>query len=351
MDQTILKSLLDAMPLPALLIARNRRISSSNNRALELIGHEMSGRHFTTALRQPAILEAIESCFSDGGQKKARYLSTEGAQDTVYVVYCRNVDIGAEDGVLVSFEDITHLEQADQIRRDFVANVSHELRTPLTSILGFIETLAGPASDDAKVTARFLNIMHKETRRMERLVNDLLSLGRVEAQERVRPNDVVDIEKCVELALSTLDTLIEDGQINLIREFTGNAMQVLGDEDQLQQVFINLVENAVKYGGKRRKIYISVAPLNYEPVLAGSAICISVRDEGPGIEQVHIPRLTERFYRVDTHRSREMGGTGLGLAIAKHVLNRHRGVLQIESAVGKGSEFRVKLPVGKMNGE
>ena len=344
MDQIILKSLLDAMPLPALLIAHNKKISSSNNRALALIGYEISGRHFTTALRQPAILEAIESCLRDGRQREARYLSTEGSQDTTYVVSCRHVNMGAEDGVLVCFEDITHLEQAGQIRRDFVANVSHELRTPLTSILAFIETLAGSARNDPKVTARFLNIMHIETRRMERLVNDLLSLSSVEAQERIRPSDTVDIEQCVELALNTLETLIEDGKITIIREFTDNPIHVVGDGDQLQQVFINLIENAIKYGGKHKKIHISISRLNSESLLIGSAICISIRDEGPGISQVHIPRLTERFYRIDTHRSREMGGTGLGLAIAKHVLNRHRGVLQIESTVGKGSEFRVKLP-------
>ncbi|MAN98569.1 MAG: two-component sensor histidine kinase, partial [Roseovarius sp.] len=241
------------------------------------------------------------------------------------------------------FEDLTEREHAAQMRRDFVANVSHELRTPLTALMGFIETLQGPARHDQAAIDRFLGIMQSEAARMERLVRDLLSLSRVESEERVRPRDEVNLSQVIGSVLHALRPLARDRACDISFE-APEGMVVRGNDDQLQQVFTNLVENAIKYGGKGNRITITLERTPRDATLRAPAIVARVRDQGPGIDPLHIPRLTERFYRVDTHRSREMGGTGLGLAIVKHIVNRHRGRLRISSAPGEGSEFSVILP-------
>ncbi len=305
----------------------------------------MVGRHYMTILRQPTMLDGIEACLRDGKPHDSHYLGSDGAQDTTFVTRCTGVETAQGAGVLVSFEDITNLQQASQMRRDFVANVSHELRSPLTALMGFIETLRGPARDDKDANDRFLNIMQDEAARMERLVRDLLSLSRVEAQERVRPQTRVDLGEMVQSVIHTLMPLARETKVtlNFITPEDG-ALVVPSDPDQLRQVLTNLVENAIKYGGPERAVTIMLETSDNDPLARGPAAQLTVQDEGPGFEAVHIPRLTERFYRVDNHRSREMGGTGLGLAIVKHILNRHRGRLRITSEVGKGSEFRVILP-------
>jgi len=337
-------AILEAIPLPAVLIAPGGRVLGGNGRAGALLGEGLVGRHFITALRQPAILDAIETCLGDATTTRARYLAREGAQDTAFDVTCSWIESDAMRGALVAFEDVTHLEQAGQMRRDFVANVSHELRTPLTALLGFIETLRGPAREDVAARERFLATMHQEAQRMERLVRDLLSLSRVESQERQRPTEPVDLTACLRAALQALAPVAEEARVSLDVDLPDEPVLVPGDGDQLQQVVINLVENAIKYGGADKTVHLSLEMCEHEPSLRGPAAILSVRDEGAGIDPVHIPRLTERFYRVDNHRSRQMGGTGLGLAIVKHVVGRHRGRLRIESARGEGSRFRVILP-------
>jgi two-component system phosphate regulon sensor histidine kinase PhoR len=245
--------------------------------------------------------------------------------------------------VLLCFEDLSEKEQASQMRRDFVANVSHELRTPLTALMGFIETLQGPARRDDVAIDRFLGIMQSEAARMERLVRDLLSLSRVESEERVRAPDPVDLGRIIGSVLHTLRPLAKVCGCEIMFD-TPEGVRVAGNSDQLQQVFTNLIENAIKYGGKGNAITITLDPSPPETTLRVPAVLVRVADQGPGIDPLHIPRLTERFYRVDTHRSREMGGTGLGLAIVKHIINRHRGRLRIESTPGQGSVFTVILP-------
>ncbi|MFP4274258.1 MAG: ATP-binding protein [Paracoccaceae bacterium] len=349
MSQTVVSSLVDAMPLPALVIGTNERIEAANAPAQALLGTGIEGRHFITALRQPALLDSIESCLRDGLTRKADFLTSENAQDLTYRVSCAPVTTreGAlrGRGVLVAFEDVTHLEKAGRMRRDFVANVSHELRTPLTALLGFIETLKGAARHDPAAQLRFLGIMEAEAARMNRLVGDLLSLSRVEADERVRPTDRVDLNALLQSTLSGLMPLAQDAGVQVSLDLPGEAAVVPGDPDQLRQVFTNLAENAIKYGGRGCEVAIALSAPAYEPRLRGQGVEITVSDTGPGIDEIHIPRLTERFYRVDSHRSREMGGTGLGLAIVKHIVNRHRGRLRIDSAPGQGSRFRVILPV------
>jgi len=343
-----LASLLQAIPLPAILIGPDERIIAANQAAADLLGvgqgNGMVGRHFMTILRQPNMLDGIEACLRDGESHDSHYLGNDGANDTTFVTRCSGVETAQGAGVLVSFEDISNLQQASQMRRDFVANVSHELRSPLTALMGFIETLRGPARDDKEAKDRFLNIMQDEAARMERLVRDLLSLSRVEAQERVRPQTIVDLSELVQSVIHTLTPQADEAQVTLITSGTDAPLVVPGDPDQLRQVLTNLVENAIKYGEPEQSVEISLATSQDDPLMLGPAAQLTVRDEGPGFEIVHISRLTERFYRVDNHRSREMGGTGLGLAIVKHILNRHRGRLRITSEVGKGSEFRVFLP-------
>lgn len=344
MSTDAISSVLDALPLPAILIGRGERVLGANGPALRLLGEGLVGRHFITALRQPAILDAIEGSLKERIKRKTRYLSSDGAQDTAFTVTCSPVETEAGQGVLVCFEDVTHLEQARQMRRDFVANVSHELRSPLTSLLGFIETLQGPALGDAPASQRFLSIMASEAGRMERLVHDLLSLSRVEEQMRVRPVEPVNLSDIAISVVHMLKSVANDENVTLVAELPDAPIVVPGDSDQLQQVLTNLVENAIKYGGRDRQVFISIALTDQEPALRGPAAVISVRDQGQGIDQVHIPRLTERFYRVDNHRSREVGGTGLGLAIVKHIIGRHRGRLRIDSTMNEGTEFRVILP-------
>ena len=344
------QTLLDALPLAALLVGHDERISALNAPARVLLGESLAGQHYITALRQPDLLDAIERCGNRRIEGHVRYLARgEGERDTTYQAHCAWLDLHGIEGVLVTFEDLSHLEHAGQMRRDFVANVSHELRTPLTSLLGFIETLRGAARDDPAARARFLDIMESEATRMERLVHDLLSLSRVEAQERVRPTEEVDLAVLSRSVLHSLAALASDSgvEIRLDLPATGAAaLSVPGDEDQLRQVLTNLVENALKYGGAGGAVTVSLRLAEREPALRGPAVIVEVADLGAGIDPIHIPRLTERFYRVDSHRSRQVGGTGLGLAIVKHIVNRHRGRFRIESTPGKGSRFTVILPQG-----
>lgn len=343
--ESALASLVDALPLPAVLIGADARISIANAGASEFLGANLKGRHYMTVLRQPDMLDAIETCVQSGAPSDTRYLGNDGTNDTTYQVCLAAVDTGGGRGVLVSFKDITHLEQASQIRRDFVANVSHELRSPLTALLGFIETLRGPARNDPVASERFLGIMQTEADRMERLVRDLLSLSRVEAEQRVRPSTSVDLAGLAQSVGHAITPLARQNDVTLSLDLPDAPLIVPGDTDQLRQVLTNLIENAIKYGGRGKSVTVVLERSDHEPLLRMPAAILSVRDQGPGFDSVHIPRLTERFYRVDNHRSREMGGTGLGLAIVKHILNRHRGRLRISSTVGEGSEFKVILPL------
>lgn len=345
MTQELIEGFLEAIPLPAVLVDQTERFIGANAAGTTLLGQQLKGRHFATVLRQPNVTTAIEASLRDKAARTARHLSNDGAQDTTFEVSLRYVPgIGAVNGgaVLLCFADVTEREQAGQMRRDFVANVSHELRTPLTALMGFIETLRGAARDDAAARDRFLAIMEGEASRMNRLVGDLLSLNRVESEERMRPKEQVDLRAHLQSTLKTMLPLAEAGDVTLRLEAPEDPVFVTGDADQLQQVFTNLIENAIKYGGKEVRVILT--PMERDPALRAPAARVQVIDNGPGIDPVHLPRLTERFYRADSHRSRELGGTGLGLAIVKHIINRHRGRLRVESDLGAGATFTVILP-------
>jgi two-component system phosphate regulon sensor histidine kinase PhoR len=340
------EAIISAVPLPIVLIGADERVAALNPAASVLLGPGAVGRHHMTVLRAPALIDCVEMALKSGRTAEARHLATapEG-HETVWRVRAEPIPATSGAGVLVSFEDRTDFEVAGQMRRDFVANVSHELKTPLTALMGFIETLRGAARDDANARERFLAIMEREAGRMNRLVSDLLSLNRVESEERVRPTTLIDLRALLASVFSALRQMAEDRGVAL--ELTGHEGEliVLGDADQLTQVFSNLVENALKYGASGKLVTVKLVHEARELAFRAPGVRIEVIDRGEGFDPVHIPRMTERFYRIDTHRSREEGGTGLGLAIVKHIVNRHRGRFRIESAPGQGSRFTVILPL------
>jgi two-component system phosphate regulon sensor histidine kinase PhoR len=238
------------------------------------------------------------------------------------------------------FHDLTPLHRVEEMRSDFVANASHELRTPLAALSGFIDTLLGPARADAAARERFLAIMKTQAARMARLIDDLLSLSRIELIEHVHPDTPVDLVPIVRQVVDGLQTLATDRNVEITLALPDKPALVPGDRDELTRVFENLIENALKYGASGKKVDVGFSTSGRE-----SEILVTIRDYGPGIAAEHIPRLTERFYRVDVTQSRAEGGTGLGLALVKHILNRHRGRLTIESEFGRGATFNVRLPL------
>jgi len=347
MSEALINEFVQAVPLPAVMIDQSERLIGANTAACALFGQNIVGRHFATLLRQPQLIDAIEKSLDAKEAVETRYLSSSGGQDTTFIVHCRYVGgVGAVAGgaVLICFRDVTDMEQANQMRRDFVANVSHELRTPLTALMGFIETLRGPARDDAAARERFLEIMEGEAGRMNRLVGDLLSLNRVETEERMRPRAELDLTAQIQSTLHSIRPLAQDAGVQMDLRAPENPVPIMGDADQLQQVFTNLIENAIKYGGSGGKVDVVVTEFDRDVAMRGPSVQVQVIDYGPGIDAVHLPRLTERFYRADSHRSRALGGTGLGLAIVKHIVNRHRGRMRVESELGQGTVFTVTLP-------
>jgi two-component system phosphate regulon sensor histidine kinase PhoR len=248
-------------------------------------------------------------------------------------------------GVLAVLSDRTRERAVERTRADFVANASHELRTPLASLIGFIDTLRGPAADDPPAQARFLDIMAEQAARMNRLIDDLLSLSRIEITEHQAPADDLDIEELTGRILAGFELRIRQRGMRLDYWPEPGLPRVLGDTDQFEQVVQNLVDNALKYGREGGAIRVKItpaAPGGKYPARRG--LVLSVADDGQGIPREHLARLTERFYRVDAGRSRAVGGTGLGLAIVKHIVNRHRGMLLIESEAGLGANFSIWLP-------
>ncbi|SDJ73434.1 ATP-binding protein [Aliiruegeria lutimaris] len=341
------EDILAAIPMPLLLVGPDERIRAMNPAAVRLFSGSATGRHVVTVLRQPALLQVVERALRSGETGDGRYVDKNLAREATYKVRAAPVQDSDGNCVLLSFEDITDLEQAGEMRRDFVANVSHELKTPLTALLGFIETLRGAARNDPEVRERFLSIMEREAQRMNRLVSDLLSLSRVESAERQQPTDPVNIKALVDSTILSLESVASAENVRLITQRLDNGTEdliVRGDRDQLQQVLTNLIENGIKYGRNGGTVQVLLSYSARELAFRGPGVQIKVVDDGAGFDPIHIPRLTERFYRVDNHRSREMGGTGLGLAIAKHIVNRHRGRFRIETEPGKGASFTVLLP-------
>ena len=352
--------MLDGIPVPLIVVDGQSRTIGANVTAEALFGKNLLNRPFVTIIRHPAVVASVEwvldpEHFPAPTPDPALPIPVEGGATMRVQLQADRRDILAEitvapmpaqfgKGATIAVMDLSVAEEAEQMRRDFVANVSHELKTPLTAMIGFIDTLRGPARNDEKARDRFLDIMEREANRMNRLVGDLLSLSRVQSDERRRPTTDIDLTKLLRGVAATLAPVAEAAGVTV--ELTGfvDGQRVPGDPDQLIQVFQNLMENAIKYGGSGGYLGVRMHHITYEPLLRGPGWAVDIIDRGDGIDGMHLPRLTERFYRVDTHRSRAQGGTGLGLAIVKHIINRHRGRLRIQSNRGKGSVFTVILP-------
>jgi two-component system phosphate regulon sensor histidine kinase PhoR len=340
------QALLDRLPDAVILLNGAREIVAVNAPARDTLGIELVGRDLALSLRHPEVLAAVEAVLSEGFSV-TQEVSLPVPVPRTFTLHAADLpayeDPRAPRVVLV-LRDETRAKRAEQSRADFVANASHELRSPLAALIGFIETLRGPASDDGAARDRFLGIMQTEAQRMARLVEDLMSLSRVEINEHVPPRDRVDLREVLSAVAETLAVRAERRQMKIAVDLPDHLPEVIGEMDQLTQVFHNLVDNAVKYGRAGTPIRIVARAVDRLPGAQIPGVTVAVVDEGEGIESIHLPRLTERFYRSDKGRSRRLGGTGLGLAIVKHIVNRHRGRLTIESTVGKGSTFTVFLP-------
>ncbi len=339
-----LRAVVAGLPDPVVALNRDGRVLALNERARALAPALRQGEPVAFALRMPELIEAIGRAAAEGEEQRVVYserVPIDRWFETIVMPVKRELNTGKPDLLLMTFHDLTPLRRVEEMRADFVANASHELRTPLAALLGFIETLQGSARDDAKARQRFLAIMQEQARRMARLIDDLLSLSRIELNAHRRPDTPVDLVPIVRQVVDGLETLARDRGVTVHID-GANALSVLGDHDELVRIFENLIENALKYGAAGRRVDIKIAP--GESADGVPEAQVSVRDYGPGIAPEHLPRLTERFYRVDVTESRAQGGTGLGLALVKHILNRHRGRLTIDSAPGEGATFAIHLP-------
>ena len=341
MSESICSALIASLAQPVLLVGEDGFVQAANPAATELFGARIRGAQIRAFLRQPELAAMLEQVFGAQGEGSASFVSNGPIRETVWRVVGRRSAAGM---IVLSFNDISDIEAAEAQRRDFVANVSHELRSPLTVLAGFIETLQGPAGEDPETRADFLNIMSEQAARMSGLVADLLSLSRVEAVEKVRPRTPVAIDQVLKATLAALRPQLDAAQIKLDYHVPDDMPEIPGDYDQLVQVFHNLVENGLKYGASGGRLEITARLLDQMPGFDGAALRVTIRDFGEGIDPIYIPRLTERFYRVDKARSRDSGGTGLGLAIVKHILSRHRGRLITRSTPGAGAQFDAVLP-------
>ena len=342
------EAILDSMPDPMLLMDSALHITRANAAARNLLGAAVVGRDLDTVLRDPAVLQAVDEVVA-GRATAATDFTVPGPVERHFEARIVRLPAATsgEAALLASLHDVTAIHRAERMRADFVANVSHELRTPLATLIGFIETLRGAARDDAQARDRFLGIMHDQTSRMSRIVRDLLSLSRIEEDEHTPPTARIALAPILNSVADGLVLQARAKNIAIVVEAPAALPLITGDADQLAQVFQNLIDNAVKYGRPHTKVRVTARPAQRPGRLrAGvqSMVAVAVADEGEGIPRDHLPRLTERFYRVDAGRSRQLGGTGLGLAIVKHIVNRHRGALTIESEIGKGSVFTVHLP-------
>ncbi len=332
---------LAALDIPVLIIDREASVLMQNMAVEKAFGAFPIGAHISSKLRSPGLLDMVRETIATNTPNQIEH-SERLPSERVYIVRIAPIELPEihrlEDALfLLSFRDISELRHIDRMRSDFVANASHELRTPLASLRGFIETIQGPAKADPKAQQRFLGIMLDQTTRMSRLVDDLLSLSRLELKSHIAPDQKVDLVPLLGHVRDSLLPLAGDLDVTINLHLPAGKVEVLGDRDELVQVFENLIENACKYGQEGKSVEVSL--LNS----AGEAVEVVVSDKGPGIPAEHVPRLTERFYRVNVEDSRSKKGTGLGLAIVKHILTRHRARLIVKSEVGKGTDFTVRF--------
>jgi two-component system, OmpR family, phosphate regulon sensor histidine kinase PhoR len=343
----LIEQLIDGLPGAAIVLDREGRVVAFNEAATSIAPALSRGELALIALRMPELVDAVRRAARRREPQRVEFFERVPL-DRWLEAFVNPVRIavgneGVADLLLMTFNDLTPLRRVEEMRADFIANASHELRTPLAALLGFIETLQGTAKDDAAARTKFLAIMQGQATRMARLIDDLLSLSRIELNAHLKPNTPVDLSPIVRQVVDGLQTLARDRGVEINVSVPPDALNVLGDRDELIRALENLVENALKYGAVGKRVDIIVARGQTRAGIAEARV--AVRDYGPGIPTEHLPRLTERFYRVDVSDSRAQGGTGLGLALVKHILNRHAGRLTIESTLGAGATFTMHLPL------
>jgi two-component system phosphate regulon sensor histidine kinase PhoR len=349
-DLPQLQALLDAMPNPVVAIDGASITVAANARARLVLPGLRLQQPVALVLHAAELIETIDRVIATGQPDKAHFSERVPAERwyEVHVVPVRPPAVAPGSGrtlLLLTFHDLTPLYRVEQMRADFVANASHELRTPLAALSGFIDTLLGPARDDPVAREKFLGIMQTQASRMARLIDDLLSLSRIELRAHVSPVVPLDLVAVLRQVLDSLQTLAREREVKLTLAVPVDSITVRGDRDELTRLFENLVENALKYGSSGKRVEVGVELVKMDGGKHDEAK-IAVRDYGPGIAPEHMPRLTERFYRVDVGQSRAEGGTGLGLALVKHILARYEGRLEIASTLGQGSTFTAIIPVG-----
>ena len=318
-------------------------IKYANPSALKRFGRNLIDKNISSIIRKQELLESIEKAISEN-----RTININVEIDLpsyqfykIYIIPGPTHLFPEPDSVVLFLKDFTEITKAQKFKSDFVANVSHELRTPLMAIKGSLETIQGPASDDEKAKKKFMKILNDQSSRMENLINDLLILARIELEEHIRPTKSVSINKIFEEIISNFEIVLKKKKITIKKKILENST-VLGDEKKLNTVFSNLLDNAIKYSPENKNIYITNK--ENDGKLIEKSMMISIRDEGVGIPQKYIPRVTERFFRVDIEQSNKTGGTGLGLAIMKHIVTQHRGDFEILSKENNGTEIKIFLP-------
>jgi len=336
-ERMAIAAVLGALDAPALLLSSSEAVLLQNRAAEAVFGPIPRNGDLAGRIRAPGILDMVREAIASGQPRETEH-AERLPSETVHVVRIAPLaDRRGEPLWLLTFRDVSQARRIERMRSDFVANASHELRTPLASLRGFIETLQGPAKNDLKAHERFLAIMHEQATRMSRLVDDLLSLSRLELRSNLAPDQTVDLVPLLGHVRDSLQPLAGDLGVEVALHLPDRPVTVNGDRDELVQVFENLIENACKYGQEGKRVDVVLTGGGEAPVE------LSVTDYGPGIPPEHVPRITERFYRVNVEASRSRKGTGLGLAIVKHILTRHKARLVVKSELGKGTVFTVKF--------
>jgi len=330
----LLAGFADALSDPCLILDRRAVVLHRNPPAIAEFPSVSDGGVVTLALRNPALVNAIDAVRRDGTAQSVEMHQTV-PNETWHRAHIATLP-GGEGMLSVTLQNLTDQKRLEQLRSDFIANASHELRTPLTSLVGFIDTLLGPAARDDTARTRFLGIMRQQAARMSALIDDLLSLSRIELRQHMRPTGQVDLAKLLSDVRDGFETQAAEAAVAITIDAVPAI--VTGDAGELHEVIENLLDNAIKYGGEGGRVEMSVSTGR-----AGYDYALTITDHGAGVASEHVPRLTERFYRVDAESSRKKKGTGLGLAIVKHIVNRHRGQLSIRSRPGEGTRVEVLL--------
>lgn len=343
--------LVDTLPDILIMINDEKQIVRTNRAARAIFGQNLGNRYLKDIIPNQILLDAVSSVIEDLKGREVEFRMEEPVvRDFLAVIERFPIPTPGGISIVITMNDITELKSVEQMRADFVANASHEIRTPLASIMGFIETLRGPARDDEVARDEFLKVMAEQAERMRQLINDLLSLSKIEMNAHSVPTEPVDLSDVVRREIRLFELPARDKGMTLVLDVQDGLPHAKGERNELTQVVHNLVGNAIKYGNAETEVRVTLRvttdlPRDQNMRNLTRVLCLSVKDQGEGIAKEHLARLMERFYRVDSARTRDVGGTGLGLAIVKGIINRHRGAINIDSVVGKGSTFNVFLPI------